>query len=1250
VPSLSGFEQTFIDNLNGKNIMISDILNRNLIELYNNKALINLNEFFQNELYNCFKKIDYTFDDKSIKESEYIGNVINYILSDEKLKKKITDIILKGIEKYKKNEKNKEKNNEHNKNQTEKKSWNIYDYIFENEISEKNEDFISIFISTLEKVFISFLSIFLIEAEKSSIFSSFIYKKNLPENVKSMWESKLDEINFSDKVVIEFKNILKQTNIKINTKMNLPSFEFIKSLKNLLQKDNIKEYFEAENEIRNCREPGDFIKDNEDDMENEEYEDNEEIKEKKKLINEFFYENVNDINDEKYESVKEDINKFYVPNNKLVNDIKQFIDKDEFVKKLKKINDINLLKLFIEDYYSCFFNLITSEKRSIFLDVIYYLIEMRFESFENYKSIDDKLIYFSKSIIWCQIYKGEFEFLLKNIEIISTYHPDINIIEKIKSKINSKEVDYIISNHNPRHKQLINKPFLLILDSLFFNLIEIIEVSKPEEVLNKMEHYFEIIQNAEIINSNLKLKSKDFYRFKTLYNIIKILDDSKSYNKNDINKFINYIKYERKMILENKEKEISESISEQINFLIKIIPECEEKLKTIMKILISKYKEITNLDCRNNLCDIILDKKNSKFLKLSNEFFIYILDLFDFSPESLKEDEDISNPFSESVKNNKNYSLLMKINDNFCKILSENFEYIFKYKISNYYKNEIKRKEIEKENEKIEETKKVEKIEKERKKGTNEILTSEEKIKIEIESYFGESSQTFFKNCYNTLIKIQKGYDEYIINKNIKKVFCVVYCNMFLENFVKYCVEQPTYFSTERNKIIKFLTKGNDKIRKSFKLIILKELKSKYILERTEFLNIKKWRELYYLKDLFPDLKFKKENSKELHGSLDIPFYSGDNLLDFLKEKEERVFRFENLNNKQFIYNIDLFINENLSTLKTEEGYNACKNSKLMNKFLKYVNESKTYTNGTKKLIQLFFDTNIYNKQLLNIVKETEYFDLILYAYKFSILCSLANPNSIYNKMLNVNSIKEISNAYIPGADLYCDLWVESYMNMKDVINYISVGPSGGGFYICDCGEYYFQVPCGVPLDISKCANCGKEIGGKNQKLVIRKEDNGEYKIMRIYSNENNRRAVQSRPDLKRIYGNNFERGYPYKIFSKFKEEILVKLQKEYKGISEQSFLFFITEKDIRNLNNISFRLLNFIIYSNIYFAYKCGIISLNDIKINKLVPIKENKYKGKYNGDECYYNGYRKEILDKRRDLNDKNVENAIIYILNVN
>ena len=49
-----------------------------------------------------------------------------------------------------------------------------------------------------------------------------------------------------------------------------------------------------------------------------------------------------------------------------------------------------------------------------------------------------------------------------------------------------------------------------------------------------MNFYFEIIQNAEIYNSYLNPKSKDFYRFKTLYKIIKILNDKKAYEQNDI--------------------------------------------------------------------------------------------------------------------------------------------------------------------------------------------------------------------------------------------------------------------------------------------------------------------------------------------------------------------------------------------------------------------------------------------------------------------------------------------------------------------------------------------------------------------------------------------------------------------------------------------------------------------------------------------------------------------------------------------
>jgi len=1226
VPSLSGFPQTFIDNLYGLDFIITKILNKNLNEIYNDKMLINLNEIVHNELYNCFKKISYSFDNESIKENEYIGTAINFISSNKNIMEKIITLIIKEIEKKQQNEL------EENDISKEAKSWNIYEFIFENNYFQTNEDYLSIFRNALEERFISFLNKFIINAEKLSIFSSLISKKNLPENAKAIWENLLEEFNFSIKV----NEKLQSNKIKLLTDLNLPSTESIKLFKKLLEKDSIKEYLEDENTIRKCKRPGDIIiiKENEEDLENEENEENEEIEdiitEKKELINEFFDKKDNDINDPKFESVKENINKFNVPSNKLVNDMKNQIEKDKFIKKLKDKNDVNLFYLFFEDYYSQFVSLIMRTKKKLYIKVIDYLIELRFGTLQKEITIDDLLLYFSKNILWSQIYKDEFIFLIKNIEIAQDCFPDHIIMEKIKSKIDTKEVDYIISAHHPKHKKLIDKPFLLILDSLFLNLIELIEQSKPEEVLNKINSFFEIIQNAEIYNSNLGLKSKDFYRFKTLYNLIKILNDNKAYNKDDINTFIGYIKSERIIILKNKNNEISDLISKQINFLINKIPDCEEKSKTIMKILISKYKEITNLDCREKLCDIILNKNNNNnnLLKFSNEFFIYILDLFDFTPESLKYDDDIYNPFSKSVKKNKNYSLLNKINENFFLILSENFKYIFKYKICQYYNNELDK---------------------------SDKSDEEKKIKNEINIYLGEDSQLYFKNCHKTLISIQKGYDDQIVNKNIQKIYCIVFSNIFLENFVKYSIEQKTLVSKRKNEITKFLMEENDEIKKTFKLFILKELKSKYIIERTNFLNVEEWKELYNFKDLFRNLKFKKSNNKTLHGSLEIPFYCGDDIQDFLKEKEERILtqcKYKNIADKQFLYNMDLFINENLSNLKTIEGYNLCGNSDLMKNFKNYVNESKRYSIGTKKLINLFFDKNIYNKKLLNTIKETDYFEIILYAYRFSILCSLSRSESIYNKMINENCIKEIFNAYIPGVDLFCDLWVESYLNMKDIITKRKEGSLGRGYYICDCGEYYFQVPCGVPVEIGKCANCKKDIGGLGQKLIKRKEDNGVYKIRRIYPDENNRKAVESRTDLKKIYGKHFENSYPYFIFKDFENKIISRLYKEFKGIFEPCYLFFINEtKKIRNLNQISYRLLNFIIYSNIYFAYKSEFITLKEINAYKMIPIEEEIYKGNYETNNCFYNGYRTELLNKRHEgLNVKNADSAIIYVLKKN
>ena len=108
-------------------------------------------------------------------------------------------------------------------------------------------------------------------------------------------------------------------------------------------------------------------------------------------------------------------------------------------------------------------------------------------------------------------------------------------------------------------------------------------------------------------------------------------------------------------------------------------------------------------------------------------------------------------------------------------------------------------------------------------------------------------------------------------------------------------------------------------------------------------------------------------------------------------------------------------------------------------------------------------------------------------------------------------------------------------------------------------------------------------------------------------------------------------------------------MNKDYKGIQEQNYLLFINEtKSIRKITNqVTYRLLNFIIYSNIYFCLKCGYLTLDDINKNKYVPKEEKAYEGSYSEDDSY-NDYRANLLNERKKgISD---ENSIIEILKLN
>jgi hypothetical protein len=328
------------------------------------------------------------------------------------------------------------------------------------------------------------------------------------------------------------------------------------------------------------------------DIVEEDDENEEEVEEKKNLVDEFFLEENSNIEDPKYENVKEEINKFFVPNNQVINFLKNQIEKDIFIKSLDGESREELIDLFFQDYYSNFITSILESEDIIYYKVLQLLVELRFGK----KTEHNSLLYYSKSILWTHIYKDEYIFLLKNFGILKELFPEIDFLEQIKHKIDSKEIDYIVSAHHPKFKQLIDKSFLLVLDSFFYNLIELIESLNSPKVLEIIDGLSEIVQNGEIYNTNLKLKSKDFYRFKTLFISIKLFNDKNAYDKEKINEYINHIKTERRYPLENRIEQVSEEIKTQIEFLINNLPDCGEKTKTIMKIFFQNIKKLMILD------------------------------------------------------------------------------------------------------------------------------------------------------------------------------------------------------------------------------------------------------------------------------------------------------------------------------------------------------------------------------------------------------------------------------------------------------------------------------------------------------------------------------------------------------------------------------------------------------------------------------------------------------------------------------
>ena len=221
------------------------------------------------------------------------------------------------------------------------------------------------------------------------------------------------------------------------------------------------------------------------------------------------------------------------------------------------------------------------------------------------------------------------------------------------------------------------------------------------------------------------------------------------------------------------------------------------------------------------------------------------------------------------------------------------------------------------------------------------------------------------------------------------------------------------------------------------------------------------------------------------------------------------------------------------------------------------------------KAIELFYNKTKYCEIKEKLKINPNNIKPLLFGYRYCLNeISKENNNSIYYPLYNENNIKYLQNNFFPGNDTKHN---QVYSN---IINHFKSKPEEG-CYVCLCRNwYYHSVPSGFPENnqlIMNCPGCKKNIGA----LVKR-----EY-YYRIFKDENEiketKRDPIKREKMKEIYFmtlQEFEQKY---VYEKFNNE---------KGV-------YITDKNnfkndkkiIRNLSQTSYRLLNYILYTHLFFA-----------------------------------------------------------------
>ena len=416
---------------------------------------------------------------------------------------------------------------------------------------------------------------------------------------------------------------------------------------------------------------------------------------------------------------------------------KQFVEKNIFenLKYGKEIDkedmDIfynNLITIFIFD---------NMKDTKNYNEILKFILESKFDNkeLESYNNTGEV-------ILWIETYKY---FIIDILKIINELFPEN--FEEFKNKVleminlrkqNNKGDEKIIANMIK-----LDEPFYSIIE--FFTSYVIHKNELFEEKIDFLEYSCDLfIQYIE----ELFIPNRLIFLLKNCIDIYKIFEE----NKTQFNKYINEINDEINNLRNNDIEKMKINWKNELEILI----DHHNKIDFILSLYISKYRQITNIEYRKYLIQMIIE--NNILLPNSQRFFsrVFLNRSAEINKNIINENEKSFIIFYETIEDEEILNLLNDV------VLYKNEETI----------------KTEKENKKFV-------ISNEKRKVLIQILlyVFQSKINIsedELNEYSGIINNICLSIYDNNLEKIKKNNLDFIIYPNLTRIYSSAFLQIFL--------------------------------------------------------------------------------------------------------------------------------------------------------------------------------------------------------------------------------------------------------------------------------------------------------------------------------------------------------------------------------------------------------------------------------------------------------------------------------------